>query len=140
MGRGAADHARACAYLGLDREAYAALDRAGRHTSFDREPYTAFTFPACQWHAAASRVHTMFRNTATARDHQREALEGFPTYDVTSRALVEFDVAECLASDGKREDARRHVYKTMTDVPRQWRSSVITDRGREVADVLGGGI
>lgn len=133
VGRGAADYARAQATLGNPRNAYAALDRAFHHTAFAREPYTAFTFPEFQWHAAASRVHTLLGNVASAMDHANEALAGFPLNDATSRSLVALDIADCQGMRGRRDDAREHLNEIISSLPRGWRSELVWTRATEVS-------
>lgn len=143
VGLGSASYARAQAKLGNAEAARGALERAGRYTALERETYTAFTYPQFQWHADASKVHTRLGDTATAKDHQRTALDterGFPVKDVTNRTLLNLDHADCLHRDGRREEARRHLNDTLALLPQDRRINVINARAAEIAEAIGGRI
>ncbi len=142
-GIGSMYHAMAQARLGNPRNAYAALEHARRGISPTGTPHTAFSFHPYQWHMAGSEVHTRLGDPGAAADHQREALDlgrGFPVSNVLDRAIVNVDVADRLAREGKRDQARRHLTDTMSVLPRGHRISQVTTRAAEVGERIGGGI
>lgn len=135
IGIGAGAYALAQAKLGRYAEAIVALNRAWLETTGDR--YTAFDYPAFQHHRFGSSVHTRLGNPKAARDHQVDALRHLPVSDVTSRALVNLDVAQRLGlAEDRREEGANHVRTTMYGLPEQYQDEVTVRRAREVSDML----
>ncbi|MGW2209896.1 helix-turn-helix domain-containing protein [Streptomyces sp. NPDC001781] len=128
--------ARAHAQLGMREAAGTALRAAetalGRLAEADRAA-SAFGYSESQLRFHAGNAWTHLGDTDRAADEQARALELYPASDRMDIALVRLDQAMCTAVDGDPAAAATLVTQTITDLPVEHRSALITFRARQVA-------
>jgi tetratricopeptide (TPR) repeat protein len=131
--------ARAHAVQGRRDEAAGALERA--QVALDRLPTeeripSAFGYSESQFRFHAGNAWTHLARTSQAKEQHARALELYPEFDQTDRALVHLDQAACLALDGQPAAAAAHAAETIIRLPADQRSTFIAYRaGQLIATV-----
>ncbi|MPY31300.1 helix-turn-helix transcriptional regulator [Streptomyces adustus] len=128
--------ARAHAQLGAHTaaaDALTAAETALRRLPDESRAASAFGYSESQlrFHAGNAWTH-LGDTTAAAAEHAR-ALELYPTTDRMDIALVRLDQAMCTALDGDPGAAAALAAQTITALPPEHRSVLITYRARQVA-------
>lgn len=118
------------------RHALQALDASERATERSDERFTAYSFPSYRWHKFASDVRTRLGDFRKARQHQEQALAGYPSGAVTDPTFVQLDQAEVIGADDARA-AARHATQVVLSLAPERALPALLDRADEVADVIG---
>ncbi|MFD6421015.1 helix-turn-helix transcriptional regulator [Streptomyces sp. NPDC060198] len=128
--------ARAAALLARPDAAADALHRAEH--ALERLPETARTASAFGYSESQLRFHsgnawTHLGDTARAREEHARALELYPEADHMDRALIDLDLAMCLAIEGDAAGAAQRATTTVVGLPPSHRSALIIYRAADVA-------
>lgn len=128
--------ARAAALLGRPGAAADALHRAAQ--ALERLPRPERTASAFGYSESQLRFHsgnawTHLGDTARAREEHGRALELYPEADHMDRALIDLDLAMCLAVEGDAAGAAQRATATVVGLPPSLRSALIIYRAGDVA-------
>jgi hypothetical protein len=100
---------------------------------------SGFGYSRSQLHFHSGNTWTHLRQSIRAREEHTRALEFYPDSDHTDRAPIELDLAACLVADGDPEGAALLAAQTLTTLPPEYRSALVTSRAREVVDTVPNG-